>query len=89
LQHNFVITFAFEHENPMMDATPKLIKERIFEEPKVDIVTTYQNQKQQIVRRLLHCYQVAKYDPIEEKPRDIQITKVKGDREVEGPQLQS
>jgi hypothetical protein len=50
LQQNFVITFAFEHENPMMDATLKLIRENIFEEPKVSIVTYYQNQNRKIVR---------------------------------------
>jgi hypothetical protein len=41
LQQNFVIVFALEHENPMMVATLKLIKERIFEGPEVEIVTTY------------------------------------------------
>jgi hypothetical protein len=30
LQQKFVIAFAFEHENPMIDATLKLIKENIF-----------------------------------------------------------
>jgi hypothetical protein len=36
-----VITFAFEHENPMVDTTLKLVKERIFKEPEVEIVTNY------------------------------------------------
>jgi hypothetical protein len=34
---------SFEHENPMMDVTLKLIKKIIFEEPEVEIVTSYQN----------------------------------------------
>jgi hypothetical protein len=38
---------------------------------------------------LLHCYHVAEDDPTEENPHDIQITKFEGEREVEGPQLQS
>jgi hypothetical protein len=33
--------FAFEHENLVMDATLKLIKENIFEELEVEIVTYY------------------------------------------------
>jgi len=41
MQQNFVITFAFEHDNPKMDTTLKLVKERIFEEPGVEIVISY------------------------------------------------
>jgi hypothetical protein len=38
-----VITFAFEHENPMLDETMNLIKENIYEELQVEILTTYWN----------------------------------------------
>jgi hypothetical protein len=38
---------------------------------------------------LLHCYHIPKYDPVEENPHNIQIIEVEGEREVEGPQLQS
>jgi hypothetical protein len=72
MQQNFVITFAFEHENPEIDTTLKLVRDRIFEEPEVEIVTTYQNQKRQTVRQLLHCYHVAEDDPTEENPCNIQ-----------------
>jgi hypothetical protein len=44
LQQNFLITFLFEHENPMIATTMKLIKEKTFEEPEVETVTSYQNQ---------------------------------------------
>jgi hypothetical protein len=43
MQKNFVITFAFEHENPLVDTKLKLVRDRIFEEPKFEIVTAYQN----------------------------------------------
>ena len=43
LAAEFVITFAFEHENPMIDTKLKLIKENIFEELEVEIVKTYEN----------------------------------------------
>jgi hypothetical protein len=65
---NFVITFSFEHENPMVDTTLKVVRDRIFEEPEFEIVTTYQNQNRQTVRQLLHCYHVAEEDPTEENP---------------------
>jgi hypothetical protein len=30
MQQNFVITFSFEHENPEIDTTLKVVKDRIF-----------------------------------------------------------
>jgi hypothetical protein len=39
----FVITFTIESENPKIDTTMRLVRDSIFEEPEVDIVTTYQN----------------------------------------------
>jgi hypothetical protein len=41
MQQNFVITFSFEHENPKIDIALKLVRDRIFEEPEVEIVATY------------------------------------------------
>jgi hypothetical protein len=90
MKKKFVITFAFEHETPEIDKTLNLVRDMIFEEPKVDIVTAYQNQKKQTVRQLIYFYHVAKEeDPIEENPHNIKITEVEGEREVEGPKLDS
>jgi hypothetical protein len=89
MQQNFVITFSFEDENPMVDTPLKVARDRIFEEPEFEIVRAYQNQNRHTNRNLLHYYHIAKEDPIEENQHDIQITKVKREREVEGPQLES
>jgi hypothetical protein len=45
IQKNIVITIAFKRENPEIGITLKLVRDRFFEEPKVEIVTTYHNQK--------------------------------------------
>jgi hypothetical protein len=40
LQQNFVVTLSFEHENPNIDSTLKLIRGVIFfDEPEVEIIT--------------------------------------------------
>jgi hypothetical protein len=45
LQHNCVVTFSFEHENPNIDSALKLIQGMVFfEEHEVDIITEYQQQ---------------------------------------------
>jgi hypothetical protein len=41
MQQNFVIAFSFEHESPQIDKTLKEVRDVIFEEPKVEMGTTY------------------------------------------------
>jgi hypothetical protein len=40
-----VITFAFEHENPKIDTTLNMVRDRIFEEPKFEIITYYRTRR--------------------------------------------
>jgi hypothetical protein len=41
------------------------------------------------VKELFSCYHVQEEVPDEDNPRDIQIEEVEGEREVEGPPLES
>jgi hypothetical protein len=67
LQQNFVVTFSFEHENPNIDSTLKLIWGVIFiDEPEVEIMTEYQQQNRQTVKELLSCYHVEEEAPDED-----------------------
>jgi hypothetical protein len=52
MQNNFVITFYFEHENPEINTTMKVIRDKIFEEPKFEIIPTYQNRTRQTFKEL-------------------------------------
>jgi hypothetical protein len=45
IQHNFVITFTFEHEIQNIGTTLKVVRDMIFKEPEVEIVTTYQRNR--------------------------------------------
>jgi hypothetical protein len=73
-----------------MDTTLKVVRDGIFEEPEFDIIPTSQRQASQTVKQLLHCYNVAEAEePEEYKLCNIQIPKVEGEREVEGPKLDS
>jgi hypothetical protein len=77
LQHNFVVTFSFEHENPNIDSTLKLIRGVIlFDEPEVKIISEYQQQNRQTVKELLSCYHVEEEAPDEDDSRNIKITKI-------------
>jgi hypothetical protein len=67
-----VITFSFENEILEIDTTLKVVRDRIFEEPEVEIVTNYQNPKKQTIRELLHYYHdIEEEDPSKENPCKI------------------
>ena len=59
------------------------------DEIEVELMTEYQQQNRQIVKELLSCYHVQEEAPDEHDPCNIHITEVEGEREVEGPPLQS
>jgi hypothetical protein len=90
LQQNFTVTFSFKHENLDIDATLKRIRGVIFiTEPENELITEEQRRNRQAVKELLSCYHVQEEAPYEDDPRDIQIEEVEGERDVEGPPLES
>jgi hypothetical protein len=90
LQQNFTVTFSFEHENPSIDTALKWIRNVIFiEELEVEAITEVQQRNKKIVKDLLSCYHVQEEALDEDDPHDIQIGEVEGERDVEGPPLES
>jgi hypothetical protein len=90
LQQNFTVTFSFEHENPNIDVTLKKIRGVIFiKEPEIELITEEQQWNKQTVKELLSCYHVQEEAPDEDDPRDIQIEEAEGERDVEGPPIES
>lgn len=67
-----MITVSFQYGSPKIDTSLKVVREKIFEEPEVDVVWEY--QKKQTVGQLLHFYHVTEEeDPVEENPWNIHI----------------
>jgi hypothetical protein len=59
LQHNFIVTFSFENDNPNIDSTLKMRRGVIFiYKPKVELMIEYQQQNMQTIKELLSCYHV-------------------------------
>jgi hypothetical protein len=87
LQHNFIVTFSLEHENPNIDVALKQIRVIFIEEPEVEMIIEEQQQNKQTVKELLSCYHVQEEAPDEDDLRDIQI-EAEGEREVEGPTIE-
>jgi hypothetical protein len=90
LQKKIIVTFSFEHENPKIDSTLKKIRGLIFiDEPEVELMIEYQQQKKQTIKELLSCYHVEEEALDEDDTCNIHIIEVEGEREVEGPCLES
>jgi hypothetical protein len=90
LQQNFTITFSFEHENPNIDAALKQIRGVIFiKEPDIEVITEEKQWNKQTVKELLSCYHVQEEAPDEDDLCDIQIEEAEGERDVEGPPIES
>jgi hypothetical protein len=89
LQYKFVVTLSFEHENPNIDSALKKIRLIFIDDPEVETMIEYKQQNTQTVKKLLSCYHVEEEALDEYDPRNIQITKMEGEREVEGPYLES
>jgi hypothetical protein len=67
-----------------------VVRHSIFEEPEFEIIPKYQNQTRGTNRQFLQCYHVVEEeDPVEENSCNIQITYIKGEREVKVPKLDS
>jgi hypothetical protein len=50
----------------------KVVRDKIFEEPKFEIIRAYHRQASQTVKKMLHCYHIAKVEePTEDNPRNI------------------
>jgi hypothetical protein len=89
LQQKIIVTFSFEHENPNMDLTLNKIRGVILiDEPKVEIMTDYQQQNKHIFKELLSCYHVEEEAPYEDNPHNIKIIEIEGEKEVEGPYVE-
>jgi hypothetical protein len=58
-------------------------------ELEVECITEYQHQNRQTMKELLSCYHVQEEALDEDDLRNIQITEIEGEREVEGPSLES
>jgi hypothetical protein len=79
--------FIFEHKTPLLDAVLQVIINKIFsEEGSMEVVRMCTGHRaSMIVHELLECYNVAKEEHDEEDPRNVQVTKTKGEHVVEGP----
>jgi hypothetical protein len=49
-----------------------VVRDQIFEEPEFEILPSYQKQVRQTIKKLLHCYRVAKEEePTKDNPCNI------------------
>jgi hypothetical protein len=91
LVQRFKITFTFEHESPSIYVEIQAIQMKIFlEEGTMEVVLVCSVHKtKMIVHELLECYNVDKEEYDEEDPKNVQISKTKGEQVVKGIDIES
>jgi proline racemase len=73
-----------------MDSSHKHIRGVIFiDQLEVEIIIEYQQQNRKTVKEQLSCYHVQEEALDEDVLRNVQIIEIEGEREVEGPSLES
>jgi hypothetical protein len=58
-------------------------------EPEVKLITKEQQRNKQLITELFSCYHVQEETPYKDYLRDIHIKEVEGERELEGPPIES
>jgi hypothetical protein len=61
----------------------------LIKEPEIELITEEQHQNKHTVKALLSCYHVQEEASDADNPRDIQIEEAEGERDVEGPPIES
>jgi hypothetical protein len=84
LIQRFKVTFNFEHESPLVDASLQVIRTKIFsEEDPMEVVSMCSaHRDSMIVHELMECYSVVKEENDEEDPMNVKVTKTQGERVV-------
>jgi hypothetical protein len=91
LAQRFEVTFTFEHESPLTDATLQAIITNIFlEEGPMEVVPVCSAHIATMnFHELLECYNVAKEEHDEEDPINVELPETEGERGVEGTNIES
>jgi hypothetical protein len=91
LTQNFKVTFSFEVESPLVDASLQVIRSNIFmEDDHMGMIPQAVHvEASATVREMLACYNIIEADQDEEDPRNVQVPETEGERAVEGPELKT
>jgi len=86
ITQRFKITFTFENESPLVDATLQAIRNKMFlVEKSVDVVPVCSmHRASMMIHEILEFYNVGKEYHNKEDPINIQIPDIEGERDVEG-----
>jgi hypothetical protein len=80
---NFVATFLFESQYPMVDQALQVVRQKVFEE--APSLPMEQEEDEWIVplQKLQGCYNINVNE--DDDPRKVNIAEMEGQRDIEGP----
>jgi hypothetical protein len=80
---NFVTTFLFESEFPLVDQALQIVRKKVFKEESSLPMEQEEDQWTVPFQKLQSFYNINAHD--DDDPRKVNITEIEGQRNVEGP----
>jgi hypothetical protein len=83
MTHNFVATFLFESQHPLVDQALQVVRQKVFEEAPSLPVEQEEDEWTTPLQKLQGCYNINANE--DDDPRNVNIAETEGQRDIEGP----
>jgi hypothetical protein len=83
MTHNFVTTFLFEIQYPMVDQALQVVRQKVFDEAPSLPLEQEEDEWTAPLQKLQGYYNINVVE--DDDPRNVNITETEGQRDVEGP----
>jgi hypothetical protein len=81
MTQNFLATFLFESQYPLVDKSLQVVRQKLFEAPNLPLEKE-EDEWTASLQKLKGCYNSNVHE--DDDPRNVKITKTEGQRDVEG-----
>jgi hypothetical protein len=83
MTQNFVATFLFECQHPLLDQALQVVRQKVFEEAPSFPVEQEEDEWTAPLQKLQGCYNINADE--DDDPRNVNIAETEGQRDIEGP----
>jgi hypothetical protein len=86
MSHKFIATFLFEIQYPIIDQDLQITRQKVFEEESNPPFEQEEDEWTVPLQQLQYCYNINADE--DDDPRNVNIAKTEGQRDIEGPGIE-
>jgi hypothetical protein len=86
MTQNFIATFLFEINYPIVDQALQIKRQKVFEEVSNPPFEQEEDERTTPFQRLQDCYNINADE--DDDPRNVNISETEGKRDIEGPRIE-